>query len=668
LAAPRYNSSVKSALQAALLPAKPLMIYDGDCNFCTLWIHRWRQTTRDLVDYLPFQNEGLAAYFSNPPREAFASAVHLLETDGAVYSGAEAAFRALAHNPEEHWLQDWYDNSQGFARASEWCYRKIARHRALFSLLTRIGWGRHVEKPTYTLVRSVFLRSLGLIYLIAFVSLWVQVPGLIGSDGILPADLTVESVQEQAASTHSSWERFHWFPTLCWFNSSDRFLQFQCAAGAGLAVLLTIGLAPVPCLFLLWLLYLSLVTAGRDFLSFQWDMLLLETGFLAIFFAPLQMWLSGSRGRPPARPVLWLLRWLLFRLMLASGCVKLLSGDPVWRNLTALTYHYETQPLPTWIGWYAHQLPTSVQKVSTGLMFGIELGLPFLILGPRRIRQAPCAAFVFLQLLIMLTGNYCFFNLLSLALCIPLLDDAALRSLKPVWFRKTKHESHERGAISGPSAPSEPGPANVNKSMIYRAFCRFLGFHVRWPLAVTVPLAFVLALIPMIQFCGMFGAKVPWPRPIAAVYQWLLPFRSINGYGLFAVMTTTRPEIVVEGSNDGVNWLAYDFKYKPGDVNQRPRFVEPYQPRLDWQMWFAALGNYQQNPWFLNFCIRLLQGSPQVLALLKHDPFPAAPPRYIRAVVYEYHFTSFAERRRTGAWWRREFKGEYLPPLSLKEK
>ena len=133
-------------------------------------------------------------------------------------------------------------------------------------------------------------------------------------------------------------------------------------------------------------------------------------------------------------------------------------------------------------------------------------------------------------------------------------------------------------------------------------------------------------------------------------------------------MTTTRPEIVVEGSNDGVNWLAYDFKYKPGDVNQRPRFVEPYQPRLDWQMWFAALGNYQQNPWFVNFCIRLLQGSPPVLALLKHDPFPAGPPRYIRAVVYEYHFTSFAERRRTGAWWRRKFKAEYLPPLSLKEK
>ncbi|HWX22980.1 MAG TPA: lipase maturation factor family protein [Candidatus Binatia bacterium] len=673
---------MKSDLQVASPPAKPLMFYDGDCNFCALWIHRWQQATGERVDYIPFQDARLAEHFPNAPRDVFENAVHLVESNGAVYSGAEAAFRALAHNPRERWLLDWYEHSAGFARSSEWCYRQVARHRPFFSFLTRLGWGRQVEQPTHTRVRLVFLRSLGAIYLIAFVSLWVQVAGLMGSDGILPARLTMDAVQEQTASAHLGWERYHFFPTLCWFSSTDGFLQWQCGAGVALAVLLIAGVAPAPCLFLLWLLYLSLVTVGRDFLSFQWDMLLLETGFLAIFFAPLQLWLGSSRAPPPSRLVLWLLRWLLLRLMFASGSVKLLSGDPAWRNLSALNYHYETQPLPTWVGWYAHQLPASFQKVSTGLMFGIELVLPFLILGPRRVRQVPFFGFVFLQLLILLTGNYCFFNLLSLALCVTLLDDAALvraaglvglnrltglKGLKrlkklPGAGRLGTDESADHEDQSSQKAPTFP---SVNFS---NPFNSINPSKLRWPLVVTVPLAGVLILIPLMQFCGMFRVPIPWPRPIVGVYQWLLPFRSLNGYGLFAVMTTTRPEIIVEGSNDGVTWLAYEFKYKPGDVKGRLQFVEPHQPRLDWQMWFAALGNYRENPWFVNFCVRLLQGSPEVLGLLKRNPFPASPPRYIRAVLYEYHFTSFAERRRTGAWWRREPKGEYLPVMSLGQK
>jgi hypothetical protein len=325
--------------------------------------------------------------------------------------------------------------------------------------------------------------------------------------------------------------------------------------------------------------------------------------------------------------------------MFASGCVKLLSGDPAWRNLTALQFHYETQPLPTWIGWYIHQLPSGIQKTSTGLMFCIELFLPFLIFAPRRPRQLACVSFVMLQVLIFLTGNYCFFNLLTVALCLLLLDDTALKSFVPNRWRLLLSA---RFKVQG-SASS-----------------------VRWPPAITVPLACIVITVSIMEFSALFHLQVPWPRPLASVYRAMAPFRSINNYGLFAVMTMSRPEIIVEGSNDGVVWQEYEFKYKPGDVKRRPRFVEPHQPRLDWQMWFAALGTYRQNPWFVNFCVRLLQGSPDVLALLAHNPFAGAPPRYVRAVVYEYGFTDATTRRKTGAWWRREPKGDYLPVLSLR--
>jgi lipase maturation factor 1 len=395
----------------------------------------------------------------------------------------------------------------------------------------------------------------------------------------------------------------------------------------------------VPCLALLWLLYLSLATVGRDFLGFQWDNLLLEAGFLAIFFAPLQILPRSSRAAPPSRIILWLLRLLLCKLMFSSGCVKLFSGDPNWRNLTALTFHYQTQPLPTWIGWYASQLPLAFQKFSCAVMFAIELGAPFLIFAPRRIRFFGGAAIVFLQILIMLTGNYTFFNLLTLALCLLLLDDFVLSKFVPQKLCGRLSINHQ---LSG-----------IRKR--------------RWPGVITISIAAVVLVVSLFQMISMFGVRSGLLAPVAALDGWLRPLRSVNRYGLFAVMTGTRNEIIVEGSDDGVRWRPYEFKYKPGDVNQKPKFIEPFQPRLDWQMWFAALGNYQQNPWFENFCRRLLQGSPEVLALLDKNPFPKQPPRYLRAEFYDYRFTSAAERHATGAWWRREFVGEYLPPVSLHE-
>jgi len=631
---------MKSDIRVATPPSRALLVFDGDCNFCTWWVRRWQLMTGDRVDYLPAQDPRIAAQFPEIPRQQFDTAVQLIETDGSVYSGAEAVFRTLAHHPNHQWPLRGYEKSKLFANLTEWAYRLVSENRTFFSLLTRWFWGRHVEQPSNFLTRWIFLRALGVIYLIAFVSLWTQINGLIGHNGILPAGQFMTAAGQQCDARGIGLERYHLLPTLCWFNASDGFLHFQCAAGSILAALLIIGVAPEPCLGLLWLLYLSLATIGRDFLGFQWDNLLLEAGFIAIFFAPLQLLPRPSREAPSSRIALWLLRLLLFKVMFSSGCVKLFSGDPNWRNLTALTFHYQTQPLPTWIAWYANQLPLWFQKASCVVMFAIELGAPFLIFTPRRLRFCGGAAIAFLQILILLTGNYTFFNLLTLALCLLLLDDFALMKLTPLKLR--------------------PAFAPVTRHVS-------LATHWRWPRAVTIPLAAVVMAISLFQMSLMFGARPVWFLPVAVADIWLSPFRTVNSYGLFAVMTTERREIVVEGSDDGVTWREYEFKYKPGDVTRRPAFVAPHQPRLDWQMWFAALGNYQQNPWFANFCERLLQGSPEVLALVEKNPFPGHPPRYLRAELYDYRFTSFAERRATAAWWQREFIGEYLPPLSLPE-
>lgn len=626
-------------------PDKPLMVFDGDCRFCVLWIRRWQQISGEGVDYLPFQDPTVAVRFPEVPRQQFATAVQLLEPDGQVYSAARAAFGALAKNPgwpRPLWL---YEHSAAFARVTECGYAFVARHRPLFSALTRIGWGGHVEPPDHFRVRRVFLRALAVIYLIAFASLWSQLEGLVGSKGILPADQFMSGAKAQVKANGLGLDRFRLLPTLCWFNASDSFLHWQCAAGVGLALLLLIGIAPAPCLFLLWLIYLSLSAVGRDFLSFQWDILLLETGFLAIFFAPLQLWPRPACATPPSRLVLWLLRLLLFKLMFQSGCVKLMSADSLWRNLMALTVHYETQPLPTWIGWYAHQLPLWFQKSSCAIMFGLELLIPFLIFAPRRPRIFAAALLALLQLLILLTGNYTFFNWLTLVLCVTLLDDFFLLRMFGFLSRR-------------PMEGAKPEIASV------RLLTSAATKH--WRRVITVPLAAVVVPVTGLQLLVTFGLQPPVLQPIAAVHQWIAPFRSLNLYGLFAVMTPSRPEIIVEGSNDGVTWLPYEFKYKSGDLKRRPAFVAPHQPRLDWQMWFAALGRWQDNPWFGNFCGRLLQGSPEVLALLEVNPFPDRPPRSIRATVYDYRFTNLEQRRQTGDWWRRENPREYLPVVSLR--
>jgi lipase maturation factor 1 len=608
---------------------KRLLIFDGDCSFCRRWVNRWRCGGAEEVDCEPFQSA--ADRFPQIPREAFGKAVHLIEPNGEVYRGATAAFAALAHSGRLRGLF-WLDRHvPPFAWAMRGAYRLVANHR---DAADRIEWlfsGRRDEPPSYVVSSSLFLRGLGLIYLIAFWSLWVQIDGLVGSHGILPISSYLQAAADQLGSG-----KYAMLPTLCWFDSSDASLHFLCGGGVILSCLLILGIAPIPVLILLWAAYLSLVVAGQDFLSFQWDCLLLEAGFISIFFAPWRLWARTKNEHAPPWIGRFLLKWLLFRVMFWSGVLKLASGDPNWRAWTALQFHYQTQPIPTWTSWYFHHASPWFQHFSVGVMYFAEVILPPFYFAPRRLRLTAMIGTVIFQLLIAASGNYGFFNLLTIVLCILLADD----SCWPRWMRRGLTETRWRSP----------------------------RWWRRWPVWITAPLAAGIVAITLMQGADAVGWNINWPAPLRSVQTAIDPFRTINSYGLFRVMTTQRLEIVIEGSDDGETWREYQFKYKPGDVDRAPVFTTPHMPRLDWQMWFAALGDAQSNPWFENFMVCLLQGSPPVIDLLAYDPFPAHPPRYLRAVLYDYRFTSAAVRRRTGAWWTRDRLGLYFPAVSLREQ
>jgi hypothetical protein len=413
-------------------------------------------------------------------------------------------------------------------------------------------------------------------------------------------------------------------PTLCWFNNTDNFLNSICWAGTLLGALVAVGIGQLPALVLAWLLYLSLFSAARLFLGYQWDSLLLETGFLAIFLAPWRLVPAGPTDIPPW-PILVLLYWLLFRLVFLSGLVKLRSGDQNWKQLTALAYHYFTQPLPTPPAWSAHQVSKAFHKLSAIVMFAIELGAPLLIFAPPPFRHLAALLIVLLMLLIMLTGNYAFFNLLAIALCLPLLDNAFYASIL----------NHHR------RQPWRPHGRRLPRSPWLQSFFTF----------------------SVIRLLRLFRVEAQMVRTIG---NFLDSWPVVNHYGLFSIMTTSRLEIVVEGSRDGKNWLPYEFKFKPGDLKRAPPWIAPHQPRLDWQMWFAALSDYRLNSWFIAFLVRLLQALRRYSRLLKHNPFPNSPPIYVRAIVYDYRFTTRVERRASGAWWTREKRWLYCPVYSLR--
>jgi hypothetical protein len=385
-------------------------------------------------------------------------------------------------------------------------------------------------------------------------------------------------------------------------------------------VLIVLNVLTRPMLVIAFVLQLSLWLVMPVFGNIQPDALILEVGLLAIFLT------AGSRI------VIWLFRWLLFRFMLLSGLVKLLTHDASWAQLTALNYHYETQPLPTPLAWYAHQLPEWFQQLSVLSMFGIELVLPWLIFMPRRLRFVAAWGFLVLQVAITLTGNYYFLNLLTIFLCLFLFDDRALATVLP-------------------------------SRLVAR-----LHFRLPEPGRLATAAAGLLASIVVATNLAVIWKRIeqqPLPEPLATLAATTSRLGITNFYGFFGVMNTARREIIVEGSLDGEHWRTYAFRYKPGDVHRCLSWSLPHHPRLDWTMWFAAGESPYRNLWFGNLLYQLLQGSPQVLALLADNPFPDEPPKWVRATLYAYRFTNPAERAATGDCWVRQWLGPYVPPLSL---
>ncbi len=581
-------------------PAQPVLVFDGDCGFCRLWVERARRATGDRVEYLPAKKA--AARFPLLAPEDLAEAVHLVESDGAVRRGAEAVFRCLELAGGVRATGAFlYRTLSPFRAASEAAYRFVAAHRPFFTRMTRLLWGASPDHAPVDGTARVLLAGLGLCYLTAFWSLGVQIRGLVGHDGLLPAAQYLDAVARQVG-----WERFWRLPTLAWISASDGALIGMCWAGALASLGLILDVAAWPCALACWALYLSLCGVGSQFLGYQWDVLLLETGLIALFLAP--------KARP--RGALLLMRLLLFKLMLQSGVVKLISGDREWRGLTALTYHYWTQPLPTPLAWWANRLPLGFQKFSCAVLLAVELGAPWLLLGPRRVRAVGAALIAALMVLIALTGNYGFFNLLTAVLCLSALDDSI-----PFLARRAPK------AAPRPSAP--------------------------WRRRALAVFAALWLTVSVLQ----------WARPDSALVSAAEPLRSINSYGLFAVMTTSRDEIMLEVSENGHDWSEWPFHWKPGDPRRAPSFVAPHMPRLDWQMWFASLG--APRPGMNNLIFRLLQGGSPVEGLLGPSPLDGRKPAYARATVWATRFSTAEERRADGSWWKRERKGLYFPVVSL---
>ncbi|MEO8205062.1 MAG: lipase maturation factor family protein [Chthoniobacterales bacterium] len=601
---------------------RPLVLFDGDCRFCTMWVERWREHRESHVEYHPLQEA--KALGIDIPEEVLQGSLHYIDSNGDVFRGAHAVSHILAEEGMGGRTMLWaYERIPGFAKIAEFFYAFIANNRSVFSWWTRLLFGANIHRPTYALSSWLFFRLLGFVYLVAFGSLRGQMPGLIGSQGILPFSLFFKAVREQIGT-----RAYEVLPSLLWLSPTDTFLNVLGLAGMACSLLLIFTVAQRFALLACWILYLSLVSAGQIFFRFQWDGLLLEVGFLSFFLAP-RGWWQGLRMIKPCLAGRVLLLWLLFRFIFSSGIVKLSSGDPTWWTLTALDYHYFTQPLPTPLAWYVQQLPEIFQKISTVGMFALELLFPFFIFMPGRLRLAGFFGLVGLQILILLTGNYGFFNLLCIALCILLLDD---RRLEAFFRLRVK-----------PNSQSYPAP-------------------VKWLARMAVCILLILSLVP---FLSAFRRPMPFLTPLRNAYATITPFQSMNSYGLFAVMTTERREIEIEGSDDGLDWKTYGFPFKPGALSNPPPFSFLYMPRLDWQMWFAALGDRESNPWVSRLLFRLLQGSPDVLKLFETNPFPEKPPRYIRASVEDYRFSTYAERKESGDWWMARPEGVYFGRSSL---
>ena len=513
-----------------------------------------------------------------------------------------------------------------------------------WSPASAIPWlfdSRHA--PSNRLVpRWLFLRALGLIYFSAFFSLVFQIRGLIGPNGVLPASEYLPAV-ERALGVF----RFWYAPTLLWFSSGSHMLLAICWVGMAASLLLVANLWPRGMLVVCFICFLSFVSAARDFSGYQSDGMLLEAGFIALFFAPPGFRPGWGASHPPSRASYFLLQWEWFRIYFESGAVKILSGDLQWRHLTAMDEYYQNGPLPTWIGWYVEHLPHWFHASTAAGTLGLELALVWMMFLPRRWRIILFLIVTPWEIGIILTANYTFLNYLVLVLGFLLLDDQFIARFFPARWRISLPDP----AIS--TMPPEPAPERTRADLYRKEFGLF-------KLSVAVVVFAWLFYASTAQLIWIFVPGAPlWVAPV----EKLVPFRISNQYGLFAVMTPARYEIEFQGSDDGQTWVAYPFQFKPQDVAKAPGIYAPYQPRFDWNLWFASLGSWRQYSLVPRTEVALLSGDADVLSLFASNPFAKAPPHQIRAVIWQYWFTSMAEKRTQGVWWRRQLLGLYAPAI-----
>ena len=490
---------------------------------------------------------------------------------------------------------------------------------------------------TYLYPRWLFLRAIGLIYFSAFYSLIFQIKGLIGPNGILPASELLHAVPQYFPGL----ARFWYAPTLLWFSSSNRALEIICWAGLIASILVVFNIWPRAALLICFVTFLSFVSAARDFSGYQSDGMLLEAGFICLFFAPPGLRPGLARSHAPSRASLFLLRWEWFRIYFESGVVKLASGDRSWRSLTAMDDYYQNGPLPTWIGWYAHQLPHWFHASTVVLTLGVELVIVWMLFLPRRFRIICFCIVTPFEAGIILTANYTFLNYLVLSLGILLVDDKFLEAILPARFRDFIARRDVPAWVIRLPAKLRSAFSAVKMSIA----------------GLALGMVFYVTATILIE---MFIPGIPFPE---GPMRWLDPFRIANRYGLFANMTHERYEIEFQGTRDGKTWIPYPFRYKPQDLKAAPGIYAPYQPRFEWNLWFASLDSWRRSPFVVATEEQILKGSPDVLALFASDPFKGDPPKAVRAVIYQYWFTDMATKRTQGTWWRRDLLGRYCPAL-----
>ena len=499
------------------------------------------------------------------------------------------------------------------------------------------------ERPGHLWPRWIFLRALALIYFSAFYSLFFQMKGLIGPDGILP---TTDYLQAVNASMHG--QRFWFAPSLFWFGASNQALLVVCWAGVCASLLALFNIWPRVSLAACLILFLSFVSVAQDFSGYQSDGMLLEAGFIALFFAPPGFRPGFSSQHPPSRASLFLLQWEWFRIYFESGVAKIASGDTSWRTLRAMDDYYQNGPLPTWIGWYVQQLPHWFHASATVYTLITEILIVWMLFLPRRWRIVCFCIVTPFETSIILTANYTFLNYLVLLLGILLLDDWTFEWLLPNRVQSFLAGTQSAESVTETDASKPRAKAEWTKKLrpvrrVVAGLCLGLVFY-----STTA------------QLIWMFAPSLPVSQ---APVRWLDPFRIANRYGLFAVMTHERYEIEFQGSADGRTWIAYPFRYKPQAIDRAPGIYAPYQPRFEWNLWFASLGSWREFRFVVWTEERLLKNDPDVLALFAKNPFAEAPPKQVRAVIYQYWFTDIKTKRVTGNWWRRELLGDYAPGL-----